>query len=790
MATHPQATTSQTAPQRRTRITDQMAMIGFALALVYWIFDATMMIRTAPGVPFTELLFSTDFPEILRRLFVLSLFLLFGSHAQYTVEERKRAEQALRRSEEQYRTLFDAMAQGAVELDEAEQLLSANPAAEGMLGICASGGECRHPLGDWWRAAGEDGTPVAGADHPARRALVSGKPVKGVVMQVENRQTGHSLWLSVNAVPRFHRGASRPAGVFVTFENISGVKQAEAAVRRQNAYMSALHETSLDLLHRLDLENLLEALVHRATRLADAPHGFLYLYNRAEDALELTVGTGTFTETLGLRLRPGEGLSGRVLQEKRPIHLRDYQEWPLRSDNPAFAPIRSVAAFPLTSGDRVEGVFGLAYDRPNHLDAADLTLQEQFARLASIALDNARLYTQMQHELAERRRAEEESREMERQLRRAQKMEAMGTLAGGIAHDFNNILGAILGYTEMATFEIPEASQARRKMDQVLQAGHRARDLVRQILMFSREHREDRDLLRIEPIVKEAVKLLRASLPTTIRVDQTVQEPLGTILGNPTEIHQIVMNLCTNAGHAMEETGGTLTVGLDALSLAADEFSPLPAGRYLRLTVRDTGPGMTPRTLERIFDPYFTTKQPNKGTGLGLSIVHRIVDTMGGGIRTDSAPGQGTVFEVFFPASEAREHSDVAFPALHAGRGQRILFVDDEPALAELGREMLERLGYHSDTCEGGKEALGRFSEAPDRYDLVLTDMTMPGMTGDQLTGELHRIRPDVPVILCTGFSEQVNEIRAEQAGARALLMKPITLEDLSKILHTILNSP
>jgi PAS domain S-box-containing protein len=768
-----------------------MVLIGFSMALFYWVFDAAMMARTVPWASFGELVFSADIAEVWRRLLVLSLFLLFGSHAQYTVEERKRAERALRRSEEKYRALFDAMAPGAVELDAAERLISANPAAEEMLGVTASGAQHHRPLADWWRAAGEDGAPMAAADHPARRALVSGKPVQGVVMRVENRQTGDRLWLSVNAAPRFHRATPRPSGVFVTFENISGVKRAEAAVRRQNAYMTALHETSLDLLRRLDLENLLDALVHRATRLADAPHGFLYLYNPSEDALEMAAGTGAFAETLGLRLGSGEGLSGRVLRERRAIHLSDYQAWPHRSDHPAFAPIRSVAAFPVLSGNQMEGVLGLAHDQPDRqLDAADLGLQEQFARLASIALDNARLHTRVQHELAERRRAEAESREMERQLRRAQKMEAMGTLAGGIAHDFNNILGAILGYTEMAAYEIPADSEARRKMDQVLRAGHRARDLVRQILLFSRENREDRHRIRMAPIVKEAVKLLRASLPTTIRVDQTVREPLGDVLGNPTEIHQIVMNLCTNAGHAMEETGGTLTVGLDAVSLSAGEFPPLSAGRYLRLTVRDTGQGMPPETLDRIFDPYFTTKTPAKGTGLGLSIVQRIVDAMGGAIRAASVPGQGTVFEALFP--EARDGAAAAKgrPALTAGRGQWILFVDDEPALAELGREMLERLGYRADTCESGEEALRRFSEVPDRFDLVLTDMTMPGMTGDRLTRELRRIRPELPVILCTGFSERISETRAEQSGARALLMKPITLEDLSTILHDILESP
>jgi PAS domain S-box-containing protein len=766
-----------------------MLLIALALALFYWVFDAFLLVQARPGLRFADALFTTDLSEIWHRLAALSLFLFFGSHAQYTVEERKRAERARRRSEEKYRALFDAMAQGALELDAEGRLRSANPAARRLLNLPAGAEEDGRDLLDLWPNPAGQEKPAA-ESHPAVRALATGRETRGEIMSLAPPGSGPPLWLSVNASPRFPRSGGRPSGVFVTFEDISEIKRAEAALRGQNAYMAALHETALDLIHRLDLNNLLQALVTRATRLADAPRGFIYLYDEAEGNLEMKAGTGTFEEVIGLRMRPGEGLGGRVFQEQRPIQLSDYQVWPPRSDHPAFAEIRSVAAFPLLSGDRVEGVIGLAHDRPDRrLSPGDLARLEQFARLASIALDNARLYTRMEHELAERKRAERESRDMERQLRRAQKMEAMGTLAGGIAHDFNNILGAILGYTELALFEVPADSAARKKMSQVMRAGHRARDLVRQILLFSRESREDRELIAMGPVVKEAVKLLRATLPATIAVERLVEGELGPVMGNPTEIHQIVMNLCTNAGHAMEETGGTLRVSLAGVELDGEAAPPLPAGRYVRLAVRDDGPGMDPETLERIFDPYFTTKNPAKGTGLGLSIVHRIVETMGGAIQARSEPGDGAEFTAFFPEAQAEGASPPAAVPFSPGNGERVLFVDDEPALAELGREMLDRMGYRTDICDHPEGALRRFSKAPDRYDLVLTDLTMPGMTGDQLCLELRRIRPRLPVVICTGFSERMDEARAKEAGAFALLMKPITLDDLSKTLHKALKS-
>jgi PAS domain S-box-containing protein len=769
--------------------TDQMLLIAMVLAIFYWFFDAFLFFQARPGARFVHALFTTDLGEIWQRLVVLALFLFFGSHAQYTVEERKRAERARRRSEEKYRALFDAMAQGALELDAEGRLRSANPSARRLLNLPAGAEEDGRDLLDFWPGpSGQE--KMAAESHPAVRALAAGRETRGEIMALAPPGAGAPLWLSVNASPRFSRSGGRPSGAFVTFEDISEIKRAEAALRGQNAYMAALHETALDLIRRLDPDNLLQALVTRATRLADAPQGFIYLYDEDEGNLEMKAGTGAFEKVVGLRIRPGEGLGGRVFQERRPIRLPDYQVWPSRSANPAFAEIRSAAAFPLLSGDRVEGVIGLAHDRPDRrLSPADVARLEQFARLASIALDNARLYTRMEHELAERKRAERESRDMERQLRRAQKMEAMGTLAGGIAHDFNNILGAILGYTELALFEVPEDSSARKKMSQVMRAGHRARDLVRQILLFSRESREDRELIVMGPVVKEAIKLLRATLPATIAVERRAEGELGPVLGNPTEIHQIVMNLCTNAGHAMEETGGTLQISLAGVELDGEAAPPLPAGRYVRLAVRDDGPGMSPETLERIFDPYFTTKNPAKGTGLGLSIVHRIVETMGGAIQVRSDPGAGAEFTAFFPEARAEGASAPAVAHFSPGNGQRILFVDDEPALAELGREMLDRIGYRADISDNPEGALRLFSEAPDRYDLVLTDLTMPGMTGDRLARELLRIRPRLPVVICTGFSERINESRAKEAGAFALLMKPITLDGLSKTLHNALKS-
>ena len=393
-------------------------------------------------------------------------------------------------------------------------------------------------------------------------------------------------------------------------------------------------------------------------------------------------------------------------------------------------------------------------------------------------------------DISELKSAQEEREQLRTQLIQAQKMEAIGTLAGGIAHDFNNILGAIIGYAEMALYDTRQDTMEHYNIDQVLKAGHRAKDLVKQILAFSRKSEQNKQIISLAPIIKEALTLLRASLPTTIEIKQHIESNLDAIYADPTQIHQVMMNLCTNAGHAMADTAGVLRVSLQNVDLGASEaalYTDLSAGPYVKLSISDTGHGMDRSTMDRIFDPYFTTKAQDKGTGMGLAVVHGIVKGHGGTIQVDSVPEQGSRFDILFPIMEKQTVSETEeLKALPTGR-EFIMLVDDEDSLIDLGKNMLKKLGYRIETWTRPVEALDAFRADPHKFDLVISDMTMPNMTGDILSSELRQIRADVPIIICTGYSERINEQRAEELGIQGLIMKPFTIRRLAKTVRKAL---
>ncbi len=395
-------------------------------------------------------------------------------------------------------------------------------------------------------------------------------------------------------------------------------------------------------------------------------------------------------------------------------------------------------------------------------------------------------------EIEERMRMEEEQKDLQAQLRQAQKMEAIGTLAGGIAHDFNNILTAILGFAELAKDELDENNPARRDMDQILLSGARAKDLVKQILAFSRQVDQERLPMQLYLIVKEIVKLLRASLPSTIEIRQDIATQCGSILADPVQIRQLIMNLCTNAAHAMDMDGGILGIDLCGIEFCEDDLAPFPdlePGKYVKFSVTDTGTGMDLETKERIFDPFFTTKSVNQGTGLGLSVVHGIVEAHDGRIYVESELGKGTSVHIFFPVAEeniALRSEDEPEGAI--GGSERIIFVDDENAIVSLADKILSRLGYDVKCFANGIDVLDAFKAAPDDFDLVVTDQTMPDMTGIELAGGLLTLRPDIPIILCSGYSEKINEDRAMEIGIRRFVMKPVMGRELAKIIRKVLD--
>ncbi|MGV8059519.1 MAG: PAS domain S-box protein [Smithellaceae bacterium] len=385
-----------------------------------------------------------------------------------------------------------------------------------------------------------------------------------------------------------------------------------------------------------------------------------------------------------------------------------------------------------------------------------------------------------------------EQRRLESQLRQSQKMEAIGTLAGGIAHDFNNILSAILGYTEIVLGESQISDRLRKYLEQVYKSGERARDLVQQILAFSRKQEQKREPVQISLITKEGIKMLRSSLPSTIQITQNITEEPTMILAEPTQIHQILMNLCTNAAHAMWESGGVLEINLirERVDFARTLHSfDLAAGDYVKLTVSDTGYGIDAAIMERIFDPFFTTKGPGEGTGLGLSIVYGIVRDQGGAIDIISVPGEGTTVSVYFHLQDAITSLPEPMPERVPGGSERILFVDDEVALVELSSTMLSSLGYQVRSMTSSIEALEVFRASPHDYDLVITDMTMPGMRGDNLARELLKLRPDIPIILCTGFSDLTSEDKAKTIGIRRLAIKPFLKKDIAMAIRDVMGN-
>jgi len=395
-------------------------------------------------------------------------------------------------------------------------------------------------------------------------------------------------------------------------------------------------------------------------------------------------------------------------------------------------------------------------------------------------------------DINERKQAEKEKTKLEGQLQQAQKMEAIGTLAGGIAHDFNNILSGIMGYAELAKMKAPEGSKVIADLDKLIKSSERAAALIKQILTISRHHKKEQRPVQVRYIVNEALNLLKATLPTTIEIREDLAKDAGIVNADPTQMHQVIMNLGTNAGHAMQEGGGVLEVSLANVELddlSVSKHLDLDAGFYLRLTVSDTGYGMTSEIMERIFDPYFTTKDTGEGTGLGLSVAQGIVEAHGGTITVYSEMGNGTTFHVYLPVilEEEREEEESEGP-LPTG-SERILFIDDEQVLIEIASQMLEQLRYEVVTTRSSVQALELFRAEPDRFDLVITDMTMPRMTGDKLAQELIKIRPDIPVILCTGHSRLVSEEKAKDMGIWAFVMKPISIRAMAETVRRVLDA-
>lgn len=455
----------------------------------------------------------------------------------------------------------------------------------------------------------------------------------------------------------------------------------------------------------------------------------------------------------------------------------------------------------IATHSRIRGMFaGLILDPRLNIPDASLTLLSIILHNTANALESIEFYNflhdqkrTLEKKVVEKSkelvRNEIERLNLQNQIQQIQKTEAIGVLAGGIAHDFNNILVPIIGYSEMSLDDISDNDPIRESLLEILKAAKRAKELVRQILTFSRQGEGEQKPLKLQPVLKEVAKLVRSTLPATIRIVNNIGGDCGFVMADVTQIHQIAMNLATNAYHSME-SGGVLEITLSEKYLGYDELKrrDLNPGWYVRLSVADTGTGMDKTVLDRIFDPYFTTKEMGKGTGLGLSVVHGIVKSHGGFILVRSELGRGTVFNVYFPRIEIEPVETETCPVEPAPEGrEKILLVDDEEQTVRTIKIMLERLGYDVTAKMSSHEALSAFMAAPDSFDLVITDMTMPNMTGDRLIEMMIETRPDVPIILCTGFTDKISEGKAREIGAREYVMKPVAKSELARIVRKAL---
>lgn len=573
------------------------------------------------------------------------------------------------------------------------------------------------------------------------------------------------------------------------FEDITEQKKIRKELMLQHEYLSTLHTISLGMFRRLNLSDLLKAIILRASKITRIPNGFLYLYNPEKNVLEVKAGCGIHSDDVGLELEPGRGLSGKVFNSGEPMIVNDYQSWKDKIKGAPYDKAHSVISVPLVSGAKIEGVIGLGHETPGmEIEPEIIGVLEEFSAIAQIAIDNAKLFEQHKNEVLKRILVEKERKEIEAKLFQAQRLESIGTLAGGIAHDFNNILSSIMGFTQIAMSSVDKDSSVEEDLNEILKASLRAKDLVQQILTFARQSDENLNAVKVSLIAKEVLKFIRSSVPTTIEIRQNISSD-AKVMANPTQLYQVFLNIYTNAAQAMAEKGGCLDVDLAEETLSGSKDS-LPAGNYIKIKISDTGNGIPKDNIDKIFEPYFTTKQVGEGTGLGLSVVHGAIKRLKGDIWVNSVEGEGTTFTIFLPVVDEKEKVyEPEKGPLPMGDQQRVLFVDDEPTIAKVGRRMLESLNYKVTPLTDSTLALELFRSKPTTFEAVVTDWTMPKMTGDKLAMAIKKINPKIPVILCTGIQEEFSPEELEKFGLNYFYKKPISKYELAHALKKAIDN-
>jgi len=683
---------------------------------------------------------------------------------RHEFKEHGRAAEALSQSEERYRLLVESATEGImVSQDRVAKFFNAK-----ALEISGYSAEEFASKPTTEHVHPEDQQEII--DNYFRRLKGEEAPASYTFRIVAKQ--GQVKWLYANTVVIDWEG--RPAAL-LCLTDFTELKRTEEALRIRLRLMSFAQTHSL--------ADLLRQALDEVCTLTDSSIGF---YGSVEADPETITMQAWSTRTIeefctaqakGMQINLDQaGVWADCVRQRGPVVHNDYFSLPhCKEMPPGHAEVLRELVVPVLRSDRIVAILGVG-NKPQDYTESDVALTNHLADVA--------------YAIVESKLAEEEKALLEAQYLQAQKMEAIGTLAGGIAHDFNNILSAVLGYTELALNSSSLQDKEREYLEQVLAAGGRARDMVSQISAFSRQSPGEHKVIQIAPLVKEALKLLRASIPNTIEVSQDIHPDAGKIMGDPTHIYQVLMNLCTNASHAMRDSCGVLNVTLQAETLGSQgtpTIEGLNPGPYLCLTVSDTGQGMTPEVQQRIFEPFFTTKGVGEGTGLGLSVVHGIIKNHGGAITVQGQPGQGSTFKIYLPRVEGEVGSILLDHApLPHGQG-RILFVDDEEPLAKLGKNMLERQGYSVHTYSSSLEALAAFRFQPHTFDLAIIDKSMPQMTGLQLAGEIRAIRPDLPIFLCSGDNEPLPPETMRSLGIRKLILKPTSSRAMAEALRDVL---
>ena len=677
------------------------------------------------------------------------------------ITERKRAEVVLQESEEKFRLLFESMAEG-VALHEMicddtgkavdYRILNVNPAYAQQTGIPRE--RANNALASELYEAGvppylREYEEVVSSDRP---------------LFFETYFPPLKKYFSISAI------RTKPNQFATVFLDITKRKQAEEELHKAQIDMDRAQEVGQIGSWRLDIRR-------NALTWSDENHRIFGVTKGTPLTYELFLAIIHPDDRQYVNTQWNEGLAGEPYDIEHRIVVNGQVKW-----------VREKAYLEFDDTGGLLGGFGITQDITERKqleeelrrsrDDLDLRVRERTAELQQA-------YQKLVEET-------EENQRLEAQLRQAQKMEAIGTLAGGIAHDFNNILAAIIGFGEMVEEDLPPDSPSIPRIRRVLSAASRGTELVRQILAFSRKTELTRKPLSLAPLIKETIQLLRASLPTTIEIKLSMKAARDTILASPAELQQILMNLVTNASFAMKKRVGIIGINITNVDFEPDSpvfDADIEPGEYVQIVVTDTGSGMPPDVMKRIFEPFFTTKGVGEGTGMGLPVVYGIVKSLHGTITVESEPGMGSTFRVFLPIARTDEKLESSEAQVTPKGTERILFVDDEELLMEWGQAVLERLGYSVTTLTDSTEALKTFSSDPSRFDLVITDQTMPKLTGLNLARELLTIRNNIPIIICTGHSDGVSPEKAREVGIKEFLIKPIGKQQLATVVRRVLDT-